>query len=117
MDKITLKNMQFFGYHGVLAEEQKNGQNFFIDAEIYLDLKIAGKSDDLGDTIDYSEIYDIIKYITVQKRFRLIEKLAESIAEEILLKSQLIEAVIVRVRKPEAPIDGVLDWAEVEIKR
>jgi dihydroneopterin aldolase len=117
MDKITLKNMKFFGYHGVFAEEQANGQNFFIDAELFLDLRAAGKSDDLKDTVDYSEIYDIIKYITIEKRFQLIEKLADCISSEILIKNPLINEVLVRVRKPEAPMNGVLDFAEVEIKR
>jgi len=117
MDKITLKNMKFFGYHGVYAEEQEKGQNFFIDVEIYLDLKAAGENDDLKDTIDYSEIYDIIKYITIEKRFHLIEKLAENISSEILSRNTTICETVVRVRKPEAPMNGILDWAEVEIKR
>ncbi len=117
MDKITLKNMQFYGYHGVLQEEQKIGQRFFIDAEMQLDLKGAGETDDLEQTVDYSAVYDIIKDITENHKFRLIEKLADTISREILSRYEKIQKITVRIRKPEAPIKGILDWAEVEIVR
>ena len=117
MDRITLKNMKFYGYHGVLPEEQVKGQHFHIDVEMMVDLKKPGFSDRLEDTVDYSRVYEIIKNITETNKFQLIEKLADSISREILSKYKEILDVIVRVRKPEAPIGGELDWAEVEIKR
>jgi 7,8-dihydroneopterin aldolase/epimerase/oxygenase len=117
MDKIILTNMNFYAYHGVLQEEQEKGQNFFIDIEMYIDLKNAGISDNLEDTVDYSAIYDIIKNITEKNKFRLIEKLADNISREILSGYCNILEIIVRVRKPEAPLGGKLDWASVEIKR
>lgn len=117
MDKITLKNMQFYGYHGVLQEEQKIGQRFFIDAEMQLDLKGAGEKDDLEQTVDYSAVYGIIKDITENHKFRLIEKLADVISQEIMSRYEKIQKITVRIRKPEAPIKGILDWAEVEIVR
>ena len=117
MDKIIMKNMEFYGYHGVLIEEQIKGQNFYIDLEMYLDLKKAGNNDNLEDTVDYSKIYDIIKYITENYKFRLIEKLADSISREILSKYEMIKEVVVCVKKPDAPISGTFDFVGVEIKR
>lgn len=116
-DKIILKNMKFFGYHGVFPEEQEKGQHFYIDVEMCTDLKKAGATDNLEDTIDYSAVYNIVKEITETKRFRLIERLADIISREILSRHESISEILVRVRKPEAPIGGELDWAEVEIKR
>ena len=117
LDKIILKNMKFYGYHGVLPEEQKNGQNFFIDVEMTADLAQPGKTDNLEDTIDYGEVYGMIKNIAETRKFRLIERLADVISREILSRFEKIDGIVVRVRKPEAPIPGEFDWAEVQVER
>lgn len=117
MDKIILKNMKFFAYHGVLEEERLNGQYFFVDTVMSVDLKQAGKTDELGDTVDYSAVYNIIKDITENNKFRLIECLADNISREIMSRYKNIKEILVHVRKPDAPIGGELDWAEVEITR
>ena len=117
MDKIILKNMKFFAYHGVLEEERLNGQYFFVDTVMSVDLKQAGNTDELGDTVDYSAVYNIIKDITENNKFRLIECLADNISREIMSRYKNIKEILVRVRKPDAPIGGELDWAEVEITR
>lgn len=117
MDKIILKNMKFFAYHGVLEEERLNGQYFFVDTVMSVDLKQAGKTDELGDTVDYSAVYNIIKDITENNKFRLIECLADNISREIMSRYKNIKEILVRIRKPDAPIGGELDWAEVEITR
>ena len=62
-DRIILNEMNFFAYHGVYPDEKKNGQNFIVDLELYTDLSTAGKSDNLKHTIDYSNVYEIIKQI------------------------------------------------------
>lgn len=63
MDTITLQGMQFYGYHGCLPEEQRNGQPFYVDAVLTADLTAAGASDALTDTIDYSKVYAVIQEI------------------------------------------------------
>lgn len=109
--------MKFFAYHGVLEEERLNGQYFFVDTVMSVDLKQAGNTDELGDTVDYSAVYNIIKDITENNKFRLIECLADNISREIMSRYKNIKEILVRVRKPDAPIGGELDWAEVEITR
>lgn len=122
MDKIIMKNMKFFAYHGVLPEERNSGQDFLIDAELYLDLRKSGCSDELEDTADYSAVYAVINNVVKNNKFRLIEKLADSIAREILSKYKIIKEVAVEVRKPDAPIKdaqlaGGFDYISVVIKR
>lgn len=118
MDKICIKNMEFYGYHGVLESEKSQGQRFYVDAEVWFDLSKPGLTDSLEDTIDYSNIYFISRNITENKRFDLIEALADNIARGILDKyAGRIEQVVVRVRKPAAPIPGIFDYAEVEVVR
>ncbi len=81
-----------------------------------LDLQPAGVDDDLSRTVDYGVVFETCRTIVESTSFRLIEALAEAIATELLADFP-IEAVTVRVRKPNAPIDGTFAWAGVEIQR
>lgn len=117
MDKIMLKDIKLYGYHGVFPEERKNGQYFYIDVEAFLDLREAGQSDELSKTVDYSKLYDIVKKVNVSNKFRLIESFAHIISREILSTFEEISGIIVRVRKPDAPIDGEFEWMGVEVRR
>ncbi|OPZ90881.1 MAG: Dihydroneopterin aldolase [Firmicutes bacterium ADurb.Bin419] len=117
MDKIILKDIKLYGYHGVYPEERQIGQNFYIDVEIFVDLKPAGETDEVTNTVDYSRIYDIIRCVNENNKFRLIESFAHNISREILSAFVEIKEITVQVRKPEAPIDADFGWVGVEIKR
>lgn len=115
-DRIRLQNMVFYAYHGVYGAEKELGQKFAVDVELEADLQAAGRSDDLELTIDYQGVYTVVRDIVEERDFALIEALAEAIAQE-LLSGFPIDAVTVRVRKPHVPVGGLLDYAEVEIRR
>jgi len=115
-DRIELHDMVFMGRHGVLKREQHEAQPFQVDVELWLDLQPAGLDDDLARTVDYGLVFEGVRSIVESTRFRLIEALAEAIAHELLADFPADE-VTVRVRKPQAPIDGTLAWAGVEIHR
>jgi dihydroneopterin aldolase len=117
MDKIIMENMRFYGYHGVIEEEKLLGQHFFVDAELYLPLRKAGASDDLNDTVNYAAVYDRIRDIVTGERYNLLEALAERICAEVLKGHPMIEKIVLRIRKPEAPIHGIFDNVGVEIER
>lgn len=116
-DKIIMSNMAFFGYHGVLKEEKAIGQKFFVDANLYMDTKNAGISDDMSKGVSYADVYDVIKEIVEKRKFDLIETLAETIASEVLNKFELLHGIDVRIKKPEAPVAGIFDYFGVEIYR
>jgi dihydroneopterin aldolase len=116
MDKVFLKQMSFYGYHGVFPEENRLGQRFLVDVEMVADLQEAGQTDDLRKTIDYSKIYEMVKTEVEGKPYRLLETLAERIAQRIL-SHELVQEVRVRVTKPEPPIPGHLAAVGVEINR
>jgi len=116
MDKIRINNIQLFAYHGVADEEQILGQNFEIDVELFVDLSIAGKSDDLTKTVDYSFIYKLIEKEFCNTKYKLLETVAEKISEKIL-SNELIQSMIIKIRKPNAPIKGTFDSVEIEIER
>lgn len=117
MDKILLNNLGFYGYHGVLSEENTLGQKFFLDIELYLDTHEAGIYDDMDKSVSYADVYSVVKHIVEERRYNLIEALAENISIEILFKFELIKEVMVRVKKPEAPVNGIYDFFGIEIRR
>lgn len=117
MDKIIMKNLAFYGYHGAIKEENTLGQKFFLDIDIYTDLKKPGLSDKVHDTIHYGEVYNLVKDLVENKTFNLIEALAEKIANEILSNFKKALEVNVIIKKPEAPVPGIYDYFAVEIRR
>lgn len=115
-DRIVLHNMVFQGRHGVLEREQREAQPFQVDVELLVDLQPAAAEDDLTRTIDYSQVFEVCRQVVESTSFRLLETLAEALGQELLSDFPVSE-VGVRVRKPQVPIDGTLDWAGVEIWR
>lgn len=117
MDKIILKDMAFFGYHGAISEENVLGQKFFLDVVIDADLKKAGRTDDLSYGISYAEVFEICKNHVEKKTYKLLESVGENIAMEVLRKYGVANEVWVKVKKPEAPIPGIFQYAAIEIRR
>jgi dihydroneopterin aldolase len=115
-DRIVLSGLAFFGRHGVLDDERTRGQRFLIDVVLETELSAAGRHDDLALTVDYRRVYALIQEIVEGPPMRLIEAVAEAIAGRILTLPR-VEAVTVRVRKPEVSLGGPLDGAAVEIRR
>lgn len=112
-DFIELNGLTVFANHGVLDEEKKNGQNFFVDIRMYFDLSKAGKSDDLNKTVNYAELAVLVNDFMKNNTFNLIETVAEKLADEILHKYSLIEKVDLSIHKPEAPIP--LEFGDVSV--
>ena len=112
--KIRLNNIQLYGYHGVDDNEKKNGQQFEIDIEAYKDLTTAIKTDNVDKTTDYSVLYDKVVNVFSTRRYNLIESLANQIASA-LTDDFCLSGCRVIIRKPDVPINGILDTVEVEI--
>lgn len=116
MDKIVLKNMAFYGYHGVFGAEREVGQRIEVDVELYGDFEAAARADDVELGVNYVDVYTVVKDLVEEKEFNLLEGLASAIADQIL-SAYDISKVLVRVRKPLGPIGGLLDYIEAEIVR
>ena len=117
-DQIFLEGMTFYGYHGVNPEERILGQRFTVDVALTVDLRRAGSSDDLHDTVSYSDLYKRVRQIVEGEPRNLIETVAETIAASVLASYAAVSHVSVTVRKPAAPLKGaVLDAAGVRIVR
>ena len=117
-DRILLKGMIFYGHHGILPAERELGQRFVVDIELDCDLRPAGLSDDLAKTVDYSEVHLQTREIVEGEPVNLIETVAERVAASILERHRPVEAVRVRVTKPDVRLeDTVLGGSAVEILR
>jgi dihydroneopterin aldolase len=117
-DEILLEGMRFYAYHGVNPEERALGQRFVVDVALAADLRRAGRSDDLADTVSYSAVYKLVRRIVEGEARNLIEAVAEEIASAILAEHEPVARVTVTVRKPEVPMKGaMLDAAGVRITR
>lgn len=116
MDTIVLKGLRFYAYHGVLPEERERGQEFVVDVILDSDLHGAGQTDDLAQTVDYRDVYDRTRGVMEGPPRRLLEALAESIAQR-LLELDRVTGVTVSVRKPRVRLPSPLDYSEVTIHR
>lgn len=117
MDKIIIKDLEIFAYHGVLDAEKKNGQTFYVTTELFMDLREAGLADDLNKTVNYAEICEDIRFVMTEEKYNLIEAVAENIAGTILLKYDKIKMIHVTISKPHAPIPMTFDTVCVDIVR
>ena len=117
MDKIRIQDLEIFAKHGALPEENVLGQKFLVSAVLYLDTRAAGKSDDLTASIHYGEVCHRITEYMQEHTFLLIERVAESLAEMLLMEYPLLEQVTLEIKKPWAPIGLPVDHVSVEITR
>ena len=116
-DRIILRDLGFYGYHGLMKEEKALGQRFFIDLECGVDLSGPAMTDSIGRTVSYADIYDVVKSAFEDKRMHLIEAVAQNIVEALFQTFQDVNWIIIRVRKPEAPIAMVRGEAAIELHR
>lgn len=117
-DRISLRNMVFAARHGVLPPEKTNPQRFEVDVDLFLDLSAAGRKDALDLTVNYAEVYQAVADVVTGRSFDLVESVAEKVAEAVLACARdRAQSVRVSVRKPQAPIGGLLDTVEVEVWR
>jgi dihydroneopterin aldolase len=116
-DRILLHGMAFEGAHGVSDEERADPQIIEMDVEVSLDLSAAGKSDELAQTVNYADVFEVCRDHVEERSYRLLEAIGEAVATDLLARFAAVESASVTVRKPGVPIDGVLEYAGVRIER
>jgi len=112
--RIHLKNMAFYGYHGHLPAENKQGQRFFVDLTLTVDIAEAAATDRLSATVNYARVHAICRKIVEGARVKLLETLCQRIIDAILREFDRVTKVEIMIKKPAAPIPGLLDYVAVE---
>ena len=106
MDKVFVEQLKLQGKHGIHAHERASEQEFLIDIEVEFDTRVAAKSDDIADTVDYRKFCEIARDAVEGNSFYLIEKLGDTIALKILEDTRIARVDVV-IRKPAALESGV----------
>ncbi|APT93281.1 dihydroneopterin aldolase [Corynebacterium phocae] len=116
-DRIELTGLEFYGYHGVLAEEKREGQPFIIDITCWLDFSGAARTDDLAQTLNYAELAEVAAKVVEGPSRDLIETVASAVAEDVMRTFSFLMAVEVTVHKPKAPIPRTFKDVAVVARR
>ena len=117
MDKILIRNLKIFAYHGVNPEEKVQGQNFILDIDAFVDISVPCKTDNVDDAVSYAEIIEETVRIFTSRKYDLVERAAERVSEGLFEKFEKIQALRILLKKPDAPIDADFEYVGVEIER
>lgn len=115
MYTIRIKNCAFFARHGLFDAEEVLGQRFYVDATLEVDPGDALITDSMEGTVDYGTAFSVIERIILGERRFLIESLALEVAKALVAHFPQVKRAEVTVRKPNAPVRGVLDYVEVTV--
>lgn len=117
MDQIIIKDLQVYAHHGVYQQETEKGQNFLVSVALETDTRPAGMTDDLGLSTNYGVVCRFLSAYLTEHTFKLIETAAERTAEALLLQFTHVRAVVLEIKKPEAPIPLPFGMVSVKIRR
>lgn len=113
---VRLVNAVFYAHHGVMEEEHRIGGRYEVDVAIDLDIGEAARTDDLSKTVDYERVYALVRDVVTGNSSYLIERVAWRIAEAVASAYDGVDGVEVTVRKPNPPVGGPCDRAEVVVR-
>ncbi len=114
---IEITNLKIFAHHGVLEEEKRQGQDFYVNAKLYLNLYPAGDSDDLTQSVNYAEVAHCMNRLMTEEVYDLIETACAKLCEGVLTEFPLVDAIEVELQKPHAPIGLPFENVSVHMAR
>lgn len=117
MDKILIKGLKIFAYHGVNPEEKENGQDFIFDIELYVNMNKACHSDNVEDTVSYAKVVKTVRRVFTAQKYDLLERCAEVTAQAILDEYSEVLRVDLTLKKPQAPVKAEFEYMGVNIVR
>lgn len=117
MDKILIRDLKIFAYHGVNEEEKVNGQNFIFDIDLSVNMIKACYSDNVDDTVSYAKVIKTVTRVFTAEKYNLLEKAVQITAEAILEEYQDVAKVELTLKKPEAPMKADFSYVGVKIER
>lgn len=116
MDSLSVNGMKFLGYHGVQDFEKKEGNDFIVDVTFHVDLSEAGRTDELKDAINYTEVQQLTAQIMEGESVDLIETLCFRIGQKLNeFYQDQPKKIIVEVRKLNPPINAPIDYTKVRM--
>lgn len=117
MDKIIVKGLELFCYHGVNPEEKRDGQTFVFDIEADVSLAVPCKTDCVDDTVSYAKIIKTVRRVAQSEKNDLLERVSQRVADALFEEFEKISALKITLKKPHAPISADFDYVAVQIER
>ncbi len=117
MDKIIVKGLKLYCYHGVNPEEKEDGQNFIFDIDAGVDLTAPCMTDNVDDTVSYAKIIKTVRRVAQSEKNDLLERVTQRVADELFSEFPKINSLVITLKKPEAPIKADFDYVAVTIER
>lgn len=117
MDKIIIKGLKLFAYHGVNPEEKEQGQDFIFDIVLHVNMNKACSSDHVEDTVSYAKVVKTVRRVFCEKKYDLLERCAQETAQAILEEYPAVFTVEITLKKPQAPVKADFDYMAVNIVR
>lgn len=117
MDKILIRDLKIFAYHGVNPEEKRDGQHFVFDMDLSVNITKACHSDDVNDTVSYAKVIKTVTRIVTEQKYDLLEKVAQVTADAIFEEYPEVFSIDITLKKPEAPMKADFNWVGVQISR
>lgn len=117
MDKVIVKDLELFCYHGVNPEEKVDGQVFVFDIEAGVNLSKPCESDNVDDTVSYAKIIKTVRRVAQSEKNNLIERVAQRVVDELFKEFEKIETLKIALKKPQAPIKADFNYVAVEFER
>lgn len=116
-DRVSIKNLKIFAYHGVLPEEKRSGQYFYLDIDLYGDYLMACLLDSLEEAVNYDDVCNCAYKAMTGQTYDLIERAAQVVCDSILREFEKVNEVEVTLKKPHAPVKCDIEYAAVTIRR
>jgi 7,8-dihydroneopterin aldolase/epimerase/oxygenase len=116
MGKIILEQMEFYAYHGCFQEEQIIGNRFIVNLELETNTAAAEISDKLSDTVNYQQVYNLVK-AEMENKSHLLEHIARRIVDKVMSSFPVISGIKLRISKMNPPLGGKMNAVSVELSR
>jgi dihydroneopterin aldolase len=114
MTTIELSGLEIFGHHGALEEERRYGRKYLFDVRLEVG-DDAGRSDRLEDAVDYRDIVTLVKAVSDERQFTLMEALARAVADALFAQFT-VKRAYVRVRKVGVPLGALVEWTGASVE-
>lgn len=117
MDKILIRDLKIFAYHGVNPEEKRDGQHFVFDIDLSVNITKACHSDDVSDTVSYAKVIKTVNRVVTAEKYDLLERVAQVVCDAIFEEYSDVMSISLTLKKPEAPMKADFGWVGVQIFR
>ena len=111
---VFLRGVRFYAFHGVMPQEQKVGGEFLVDLKVGYPIEAAMQSDEVADTLNYAELYDLVKE-EMAIPSKLLEHVAGRIVKGINERFPKVSSIELKITKKNPPMGADCDGAGVEV--